>query len=279
MNIMQRAIRVAIEESPMTLAKGIAEKLKLPTKHHIVYKDILGSVMKLDTGGKGIHRELLAKGIREVKATRYLAHILNYNMTVIDIGANIGYYALQEAKVCKQVYAIEPAPDNYERLVENIKLNNYSNINTHNVAIGDKSGSIQFKLSPAPNWHRVAIGTDNNTITIPIMTLDELIGNKTVDLVRMDVEGYELNILKGMTKTIKKNSLWLFIETHKQLIKEFGGSLREFYEILAEHNFTLRHSIIRGNPGITGNMRNLVNNKRLYKGLGSWLFLKKEKED
>jgi len=289
MNIIQQAISIAIEDSPTTLIREILKRLNLHgglylflvywshrlTGHTTVYKNVLGSKMKLDISHSGVHSDLFLCGIREVTATQYFSKILTGDMAVVDIGANIGYYALQEAKVCKQVYAIEPAPGNYARLVENINLNNYTNITTHNLAVGDKKGEVKFSLSPVPNWHRVAIGDSKNNITVPITTLDEFIGGKRVDIVRMDVEGYELNILKGMEETLRKNSLWLFIETHKELIEQYGGSLRDLYEILAQHNFKLEYSIIKGRPSITGYIKDLINDKRLYQGLGSWLFLKR----
>jgi len=202
-------------------------------------RDVQGSKMWLNYQYKGIHADLIMNGIRERKATAYMQSILQPEWTVVDIGANIGYYALMEARVCKEVLAIEPEPANYELLLKNIKLNGCKNIRTLQAAVGDTNGTTELAISDAANWHRVKTkSTKRDTITVPITTLDTYLGNKKVDMVRMDVEGYEFNILKGMEQTIANNpKLVLFIELHGEYLKEYGTSAEEVLRFLAQHGF------------------------------------------
>ena len=286
MNMIKQALRIATKESFPVLIKETLKRFNLHgglwlfiiylahriTGKTIVYKDVLGSKMKLNIAYGGVHSELFLHSIREEVATKYFMHKLNKNMTVVDIGANIGYYALLEARTCKKVYAIEPAPNNYQSLIENIKLNNYQNIETSMIAIGDKEGDIQFKLSKTPNWHKIAVN-GNGDITVPITTLDKFLKGKKVDIIRMDVEGYEANILEGMGDIMKNNHLLMFIETHNDLMAGYGKSLRLFYELLARYNYYLNYSVIQGKEGVSGRIRDLINNPALYQGLGSWIFV------
>ncbi|MDN3720579.1 hypothetical protein QW131_18295 [Roseibium salinum] len=81
-------------------------------------RDILGCQMKLDPSHRGLDRDLLLDGIREPIATGYIMRMLNSNDVVLEVGANLGYYALIEARMCQKVYAVEPHPGNYQRLEE-----------------------------------------------------------------------------------------------------------------------------------------------------------------
>jgi len=241
-----------------------------------IAKDIQGFGMWLNYQHDGQSADLIMNGIRERQVTKHLQNILQPRWAVVDIGANIGYYALMEAKKCKEVYAIEPGPDCYQALRANVVLNNYHNVTTHRLAIGDRERVARLSLSDFSEWHKIALDSKGG-IEVQMTTLDSFLKGKKVDLVRMDVEGYEFNILKGMQKTIEKSNPILLVETHKKLLEEYGSSLQQFYELLASYNYILTYSIVQGELGLTGYMRDLLNNKELYQGQNSWLFLEKGK--
>jgi len=181
-----------------------------------VIKVVQNSKMLLDLNDKGISRDLYQFGIRERTSTKMIKKILEPGKIVADIGANIGYYALIEASIGAKVYAIEPVPDNYYALNKNIKLNKYKNIETYNLAIGDKTGKQTIYLSEKTNLHSM-INKEGTPLQINVDTLDNFLSDKEIpDIVRMDVEGYEYEILQGMAKTLKKmkTGSWLFIEVH-----------------------------------------------------------------
>lgn len=290
MSVISRAIELGTKESPVVLLRETLRRFNLyglPSGllsywlarfngKSVIVKKILGSKMALDITQKGIHRELYINGIREAKAVEYFKGILKPTMVVVDIGANIGYYALLEAKHCKKVYAVEPVRKNYEALLRNIQLNGYKNISPFNIAIGDKVGLVQFHLSNTPNWHRVASGR-NGGVLLPMKTLDVFLSGEKVNVVRMDVEGYELKVIEGMGKTIERSHPSLFIETHHRLMGEYGDTLEQFYRTLASYGYTLTYSIVGGRLGPIGRVEELVNNPGLYRGLGSWLFLERRK--
>lgn len=211
---------------------------------------IQGSLMVLDLNDKGIHRDLYLHGIREPQATRYLQSILRPDWVVVDIGANIGYYALQEARVVKSVIAMEPTPASYDTLLHNARLNDYKNIMAYRLAIGDHDGEIGFALSHACNWNSIAEG--GGDITVVMMTLDSFLRGIKVDFIRMDVEGYELNVLKGMAGILQEQKPRMFLEVHRDKLKDYGSSQRELMEYLASFGYLIEKAFIMGRDGISG---------------------------
>jgi FkbM family methyltransferase len=269
---------LSIYNTPKKLLGCAWQKQKQP----VVVKSIQGSLMELDLNAGGIHTDLFMNGFREPEATRTMQEIIKPDMTVLDIGANIGYYALMEAKRCKDVYAIEPDPANYKHLTRNVELNGYKNVHLHNIAVGDKSGRLDFALSSVPNWHRVAVGGEKNVISVPAITVDDFMqaaGNPQIDLLRMDVEGYECNILYGARKTISKWLPDMFIEVHRDLLKNFGYTARKLFQLLGSYDYSVYKSFVLARPSYAGRIRVLLQNEHeIYqlteKGMATHIFFR-----
>jgi len=150
---------------------------------------------------------------------------VNKDSVVIDVGANIGYYTLLLAKFAKKVYAFEPDTENFEILKKNVEENNLKNVVLVNKAVGEKSykgylikdkenfGNHKFNPSKSP--------FDKGDL-ISCISLDTYIKEK-IDLIKIDVQGYEPKVLKGAKNLIKKYKPILFVESEKE-IKEDGYS-------------------------------------------------------
>ena len=203
----------------------------------LIEKQILNFKMYLDKEDVGISKELMEHGMREKFAVDYIKSILRPEMTVLDLGANIGFYVLIEANKVNHVHAIEPIKYNFDLLTKNIKLNNYSNISTYQLAIGGSNGLTKIYTSKRCNWattipenerteeyakrfNRFRKGVEE----VPVYTLDNFVKKfaiKQINLLRMDVEGAETGIIEGGLNTIRsmpKNS-YLVIEIHSSCIK------------------------------------------------------------
>lgn len=118
---------------------------------------------------------------------------------VLDIGANIGYYTLLMSKMVGEsgkVYAFEPEPKNFEILQKNIKLNNANNVVIEKLALSDKVGRSFIALSEDSGQHRIS----DSGLEIQTTTIDEYFGNKKIDFIKMDAEGSEGKILRGMSQ-------------------------------------------------------------------------------
>lgn len=187
----------------------------------------------------GISRELALYRVHEPLETRLLMRTLKPGMNVVDIGGNIGYYALLEARMvgaAGKVIAIEPMPRNFEQLCKNVELNGYGQIATHNFAIGDQDGAASMYLAGKSNHHSLQPNpAPRGVIQVSVRTLDSVLETydlPRVDLVRMDLEGYEIVVINGMRQTIEKYSPRLLVELHPDLLGK--GAMVNYLQVLAD---------------------------------------------
>ena len=219
----------------------------LGLRKQYVQREILGSQMILDLKDQGLSRDLLKMGRREVLAVELIHRALEPGDIVADIGANIGYYTLQEARLVGtkgKVYAIEPAPQNAELLRKNVKANAYENVEIFELALGDENRTSTFYLSRKRNWSSMikreeATSTITGQIEVEQATFDGFFSTIGVypTFIRMDVEGYEVEIIKGMTEFLQGDrELTILMEVHPDRGPEIGS----MFETLKAHGFQCR---------------------------------------
>ncbi len=237
---------------------------KCRDKDQIVTRWVRGHEMSIDLYDRGISRHLFIRGVHEANGTAAYREALaavqsqtSGNIMMLDIGANIGYYVLEVADLLgdrASIVAFEPDPDNRQLLERNVERNGYGElVDISPLAVDEQSGERTFCRSTHSNWNRLerdeaAGNVDEIEERFPIETtsvdeyLDEAgIDPGTVNAVRMDLEGHELNVLKGMKDVLAADEpLVLFIEFHPK----FGN--REAYEAalstLEELGFAIRHA-------------------------------------
>jgi FkbM family methyltransferase len=156
-------------------------------------------------------------------------------MNVVDVGGNLGYYALLEARMvgdAGRVIAIEPVTANFAQLSKNVYANGYRNILLHNVAVGAVNGTATMYIGKKSNWHALyPVPWKTREITVAVSTLDAVLAQHnlhSVDLIRMDLEGYEVEVIHGMVETIENYSPRLLVELHPHVTgaKAILGLLR-----------------------------------------------------
>lgn len=206
--------------------------------------DIAGSKMVLPVADEGLSRELFSAGIREKDVFEVVKRELKAGMNVVDIGANLGYYVLIESKKANKIYGIEPNPLAFTYLKRNVKLNKIKNVKLMNLAIGSSKSILPFYISKNWNWSRFEKGDKGDDIlsikNIKIDTLDSLFKKEKVDLLRMDVEGFELEIFKGAKKFIKRNpSLMILLEFHADVLSP--SQREEFINICRECGLKIKY--------------------------------------
>ena len=252
--------------------------IKLSRKGPLILKDIQGSKMYLNIRDKGVSRELALVDIREKLLTETLQSELREGDCVVDIGANIGYYALMEARLvgpCGKVYAIEPVPYNIRLLEDNVRLNDYGNVEAFQLAIGQQNGILPLYISDHPNWcsfypSRNVIGR----VDVAVASLDSFLKDKRrPNLIRLDVEGYEYEILNDMSSILRSNMpLKLFVEFHPDIM----GSQRavSFLSTLKDRRFQLKKVILEPNiyppySSLAWRLVEFLNEKRLKMKFGA----------
>lgn len=123
--------------------------------------------------------------------------------TVVDIGANIGWFSLQLARrvgPAGRVYAFEPEPGNHRRLCANARANGLGWIEPHAVALGDRPGQALLHTTAFNGgMHRLydSVCCEGPAIAVAVQRLDDLLPPRSVSLVKIDVEGYEHAVLQG----------------------------------------------------------------------------------
>ncbi len=216
------------------------------------YAGVQGNKMALDLNDKGLCREVALTGVHEPKSTEYIKKIVKPGMTIIDVGANIGYYALIEAKAGAKVFAIEPSEKNFEMLKKNIEINELQQkISVSKLAISDKEGEEKFYLVGAYNRNSL-IPSGNNSINVKTISLDYYFKKekiKKADLIRMDIEGAELKALNGMKNILSKNPpKHLFIELHPVQLAENNCSIKKVIELIYSYGYTIKIAIYESDP-------------------------------
>ena len=180
--------------------------------------------MILDLNDPGLSRALILFRTREVDHKVMLERIVRPGMRIFDIGGNIGYYPLMELTLLAgsgQLVVIEPLPQNVALLERNLHLNGYHNVPVVEAAVSNVSSRRTFFLSEQSNlgtFHPTGASTltgdtlDVETITVPILV--ERFGPP--DLLRMDVEGHEVEVFDGMLDDIRKGRYapTVIFETH-----------------------------------------------------------------
>jgi FkbM family methyltransferase len=171
----------------------------------------------------GISQELLLFKTHEPIATQLLIQTLKPGMICLDIGANIGYYVLLERKivgVTGKVVAIEPSPIAFNYLRKNLEINKFDNVEIHRLAMAGEVLFVPFIIDEKSNLSRVADGSPNEAggvTAVPAQTLDsfvEAMRFSKLDLIRMDVEGYEDIILTNGRAILRRYKPSLLIEVH-----------------------------------------------------------------
>lgn len=138
---------------------------------------------------------------------------------ILDVGANIGSTALCMAAVNPDavIHAFEPHEGNFAKAQKNLSLNNFKHVTFHPVGLGSKAETKKLYEIVNENSGMNRIMEENESVPyteITIRTLDDLLlesGIKKVDLIKIDVEGFEMNVLLGATEALKSFPV-LFIE-------------------------------------------------------------------
>lgn len=151
-------------------------------------------------------------------------------MVVFDIGANVGTHGLITAKAVKEtgtVVCFEPHVKTFESLTANIDRNSLENIISENLALGQSSGTTELHIEhdePGVGSHSLIRRTENleTTEKTKVMRGDEYVKQYDLkpDLVKIDVEGGELDVLKGMRKTLENTQPQLVVEIHDSVDTE-----------------------------------------------------------
>ena len=159
----------------------------------------------------------------EKNITNFIRNNLKKDSNVVDVGANLGFYSILFATIASKgkIYAFEPEKKNFKKILKNIKINNLKNIKVYNIGLSSFKSNRKLILTNKINDGGHFIETNSNFKkynyqTIKTDKLDNIITKKKkFEIIKIDVEGHELEVLKGMKEILKKTK-FIIIETGNQ---------------------------------------------------------------
>ena len=169
----------------------------------------------------------------------FLIHYLTKKDIFIDVGSNHGHYTMISSGVCgSKSISIEPVKATYDRLKMNIELNKLENVELCNMGISDAEGEL-FVTNNMGSMNRVVDKNyGNNCELVQISTLDKLLASeKNISFIKIDVEGYEKNVLLGCEKTLKNPHLNVIIIELNNSNLTYGYDENETITILSNNGF------------------------------------------
>ena len=170
----------------------------------------------------------------------FLKRYLKEKDTVVDVGANIGDLTLTAASVVGpkgRVYSLEAHPRTYGFLRKNVALNNCSNIILFNLALGDKESEIVFSDLRGDDQNHVS--QNGRGISVKMARLDDLpLLEPHIQLLKIDVEGYEKFVLDGAPRTLEKVSC-VYFESWERHFSRYGYACQDVIKLLAKKGFTV----------------------------------------
>lgn len=161
-------------------------------------------------------------------------------MTVIDVGANIGFYTAFMANIVGEkgrVYAFEPSPHNFNLLK---KYNNNNNVTLVQAAVGDTTGEIVLYVSDKLNVDHQTYETDEIREKVNVLSyrLDDYLKNEKVDFIKMDIQGFEYQALLGMKNILRNNAnIKVLMEFWPYGLIKAGSSVEKLLTFLHELDF------------------------------------------
>jgi len=166
-------------------------------------------------------------GLHEVEDMAFLLHTLHEEDLFLDIGANVGSYTiLASCVVGAHTIAIEPIVNTFKNLTRNIKINNIEEkVMSLNIGVSNEVGILTFTSELDTKNKVIEIAdTLKSCVQVSVDTVDNILSGRTANVIKIDVEGWEANVLKGMAISLKDPSLLaIIVET----IDLSGDSTRE----------------------------------------------------
>jgi FkbM family methyltransferase len=209
-----------------------------------------------DAADEGVTRPILLHGTFEEAETALVRRVLHPGMTVIDIGANIGYYSVLASRIVGDsghVFAIEPEPKNRALLAKNAAENACKNISISALAISSRGGTARL-YTDRSNFGNPSLEARNiidraSSIEVTTTTLDDFVTREVrepVDFIKMDVQGAEGLVLAGAEHVLSQPGVALLMEFWPKGLRNSASNPLSVLRVLEQRGFALQIVESRG---------------------------------
>lgn len=184
--------------------------------------------------------------LHEKRVTELLVDALQNATCFVDVGTNLGWYTCMAATHMPQgrVYGFELDDLNFSLLKRNLQMNSCTNVEVYNVAVSDGPGEVRYarpQNNPSPIFKLAVDGTGSDLITVKSISLDDFCGTAGArpQVMKIDVEGAEMQVLKGMSRILKDVRPILFLEVHPYTLPTFHTSVGEVLALLVKNGYRI----------------------------------------
>ena len=205
--------------------------------HPLIFPFAEKSKMIMLAGQPGATGNLYC-GLLEFEDMAFVLHFLRDTDTFVDIGANIGSYTLLGAseKGAKTI-SIEPIPETFQLLEMNILINKIQDkVRALNIGLGAEKGQLKFTNSQTMANH-VASNEEKDTVKIAVEKFDNIIHLHSPTLMKIDVEGFETEVINGMPDALLNENLKAIIIELNGLGNRYGYDDNVIHKKLLSHGF------------------------------------------
>jgi len=203
------------------LGTGISKHKSINKVHDYIDSKIQKKIVTIE-GIKflGVVENIIEVHVTNIPEIEFCKKEIKKGDTVVDIGANIGLFTLFFSKLVGttgRVIAFEPDPENFDVLKKNIELNEITNVTLVQKGVSNKNESVKLYKSNVSGGHSLIKNEWAKEYTnIQTVTLDDYFRGKEIDMIKIDTEGFELEVIEGGKKLLEDNK-------NMKIISEFGG--------------------------------------------------------
>lgn len=177
----------------------------------IAVKWVNESLLVVRCGDVGLTQNIYC-GLQEFESMAFALHALRPGDLFVDIGANAGAYSVLAGSVGAEVVAFEPVPSTYQKLLENVAINQMV-ARCVNEGVGAKEEVLRFSAGLDAMNHALAdLEKDANAVDVKVKPLDDAALPDKPTFIKIDVEGFETNVIAGANHTLSGNAFALIVE-------------------------------------------------------------------
>ncbi|MDP3034345.1 MAG: FkbM family methyltransferase [Methanobacteriaceae archaeon] len=213
----------------------------------------------------------------EIEILEVWSHYFDKVNSILDVGANIGNHSIywSQNDNIKKIVAFEPVKSIFNLLKKNIKSNNIEKVEIHKLGLGKNEGFAIINKNDSKNLGATSLSFVEDETDIKIVSGDLFLFDKnySIDLIKIDVEGFEIDVLKGFKKTIDIEKPILWIEVNLD-------TLEEVLKILEYHDYriidVLKFNILAIHKSKVGDLKEISKGELIFRMLknldSSWLY-------
>tara|TARA_B100001094_G_C18089379_1_gene749571 strand:- start:228 stop:1121 length:894 start_codon:yes stop_codon:yes gene_type:complete len=201
-------------------------------------------------------RAVIRRGYWEQLETSSFIHHLQPGSLVIDVGANFGHYALVASKFVGKtgkILAFEPSAEGFQLLQSNISLLTFQNVIAVQAGLSDENCAMNLCIDRCnPGGHSYTkknVREVGGKQTTPVYSLDKYLSNNQipppVDLIKIDVQGFEAKVIRGAVQTIQRDHPVIFCEVTPEATKNSGDDFLELFDFFKKEKYTIQYIDIK----------------------------------